>query len=409
MKKLYLICDEWENDKNFVGSELNVIKQHFDVTVIYNGCGRDDAINDEASDVYADVRFITYYRKTGLKAIMHFIRCFADKAFYKELRFLKNENITISKVSEIIRFYINGELFYDFLKKNDLIRKDEDTIYYTYWYFWKCFALTKHKKEFKNSGLITRVHGYDLYRDQIPTSYQPFKHFMDGRLDKICFIAEHGMKYYLNTFHINRADRHVLCKLGTKDFGTENYKKCSVMRIVSCATLIELKRIHLIPEALSLISDIEIEWTHFGDGELEEDISNIAEKCLASKPNITFRLAGRVPNADIMEYYRNNNIDAFIMTSRSEGNPVSVIEAMSFGIPVIAANISNIPNLVKGNGIIISENPEPKELADTICDFAKLREHEIIKMRNKSREIWEQEYRADINNRTFVEEVLMKL
>lgn len=404
MRKLYLLLDEWKNDRNFVGSELEIIKQHFDVTVICND------FSDKSECQYPEgVKFLFYKRKAGIRALLYGIKFFFDKESYKELANIKNESAKISKLSEIIRFYINGELFYKYLRDNELVEKNSDAIYYSYWYFWKCFAVAKHKSKFSNIKLITRCHGYDIYKDQIPTGYQAYKRFMDSRLDKVIFISEHGMDYYLNEFNIAKSEKHVLYRLGTfNDYDIEQLIKIPVkkeyIRIVSCSSVIELKRVDLIINALSCIDDVQIEWTHFGAGPLFSDIKLLSEERLSHKTNIKYDLKGYVENSEILRFYFESNIDAFIMTSRSEGNPISVIEAMSFGIPVIATDINNMSKLVCGNGTLISANPEPQELAAVIKTLPF--ENSI---KAASRSMWERDFQGKINNQRFVEEVLDKL
>lgn len=401
MKKLYLLLDEWKNDRNFVGSELEVIKQHFDVTVICND------FDDKASCQFPEnVRFYFYRRKAGIWAILYGLKFFLDKDLYAELKNLKTEDNKFAKFSEIIRFYINGELFHKYLGDHDFISESSDAIYYSYWYFWKCFGVVKHRDKYPGIKAITRVHGYDLYKDQIPTNYQAFKEVMDKKLDRIVFISEHGFEYYLNSFGINKLSKHLLYKLGTTNtFGLNtNSIDDSVIRIVSCSSVIELKRVELIANALSTINHQKISWVHFGNGLLYEDLKNKAKRLLDAKENIEYSFPGYVVNSEIMNYYSKNHVDAFLMVSRSEGNPVSVIEAMSFGIPVISTSITNMPNLIKGNGILISENPSPEELAEAI---KKLPFGDSI--REQSRKLWEQEYQSEINNQRFVEEVLLQL
>ena len=44
------------------------------------------------------------------------------------------------------------------------------------------------------------MHGYDLYDEQIPSGYQPFKRVMDERLERVVFISQYGMDYYLKKY-----------------------------------------------------------------------------------------------------------------------------------------------------------------------------------------------------------------
>jgi glycosyltransferase involved in cell wall biosynthesis len=64
-------------------------------------------------------------------------------------------------------------------------------------------------------------------------------------------------------------------------------------------------------------------------------------------------LPGSVPHEDIQEYY--NQADFLVHPSISEGIPVVLMEAMSKGLPVIATNITGIPELVNNekNGILV--------------------------------------------------------
>ena len=298
MRKLYLLLDEWKNDKNFVGSELEEIKKHFDVTVICNDFEDKDSVQFSNG-----IRFFFYNRKNTsgkIKAIFHAI---IDKSTWNEIRRTKSESNRISKISEIVRFYINAELFYCYLKKNGLFEDNSDAIYYSYWYFWKCFAVTKHKKDNQNIKIITRTHEYDLYTVSIPSEYQPFKCEMDKNLDKVIFIAEHGRQYYLKKYGFDSGDKYQLYHLGTKDYTILNpYEKQDKFVLVSCSSVIPRKRVGLIVDALEEIDDINIEWIHFGSGELLVELNEQANKKLGSKSNISYKLMGYTNHEDIMDF-----------------------------------------------------------------------------------------------------------
>lgn len=61
------------------------------------------------------------------------------------------------------------------------------------------------------------------------------------------------------------------------------------------------------------------------------------------------------------------NTDLYLFPSYNEGQPISVIEALAFGIPVIASNVGAIPDTIKNNenGFIIEEQ-NAKLYADKI-------------------------------------------
>lgn len=403
MRKIVILLDDWISNKNFIGNELELIKQIFDTTVV---CDYNENLKE--SDFPSGINFIQYKREKNLSIIPALLKAIFDKETWTEIKHLKTEDSKLSKISEIIRFYINSELFYYFLKRNDLISDETDALYYSYWYFFKCFAVTNHKKSSK-MNIITRTHEYDLYTVSIPSGYQPFKYAMDKNLDKIVFIAEHGRQYYLNKYGFKPSDKYALCHLGTKDYGTLNpYKKTDTLSIVSCSSVIKRKRVDLILNALSEVNNVNIEWTHFGNGDEFDALKSLATEKLGSKSNIKYNLKGYTKHEEVMKYYCENSVDLLIMAAISEGNPVSVIEAMSFGIPIISANICNMPNLVKGNGILLSENPSPTELAKAIESFATLDDETIEKMRTLSRTLWEKDYQESENIESFVSNILLK-
>lgn len=67
-----------------------------------------------------------------------------------------------------------------------------------------------------------------------------------------------------------------------------------------------------------------------------------------------------------IEVYR--HADIFVLPSHHEGMPISIIEAMASGLPIIATAVGGIPDLVihNENGILIPIN-DPLALANALC------------------------------------------
>jgi len=98
-----------------------------------------------------------------------------------------------------------------------------------------------------------------------------------------------------------------------------------------------------------------------GDGELRIPLGNeIAQKDLTH----CVYLAGS--RSDV--YQLLPGVDAFILSSKREGFPMSILEAMAAGLPVIATNVGGIPEIVKDgeNGILIPPQDQ-YSLANAIC------------------------------------------
>ena len=63
-------------------------------------------------------------------------------------------------------------------------------------------------------------------------------------------------------------------------------------------------------------------------------------------------------------------LDLAVCSSRSEGSPLSVMEYMRAGLPVVASDVGGIPDLIEPgvNGLLVAPN-DPKSLAAAIADI----------------------------------------
>ena len=407
MKKLYLLLDEWDSNRNFVGDELRLIREKYDVTIVCNSA---------YSDLEDGVRYLTYTRPSVLHALVSLLKGLADRELWHELgvAFRYRSDVcskVAGRISEAVRFYINADLFRGYMKEQGCM--ENGAIYYSYWNFWKCYAVTHIIDRYPGSRVISRIHGYELYDEQIPSGYQPFKNAMDAKLDKLIFVSETGKEHYLDKFGKTDSDKYVLYLLGTRNSLDReaclhgSYREGGKdFLLVSCSRIDSNKRVERIAKALSLINDLQLEWVHFGTGDLEDAVRSEASALLDNKVNIRYEFRGLVNNGIIHEFYRERMPDAFITASASEGNPVSVMEALSYGIPVIAPAICNFPNMIADCGILVSEECSTEELADAVVKIAGMPGDDIRKIRYNARKRWENDFDADKNNRRFVEEVL---
>ena len=91
-----------------------------------------------------------------------------------------------------------------------------------------------------------------------------------------------------------------------------------------------------------------------GDGEEHEKITQEIQK-LAIADNV--RLLGNRADVEVLMHAA----DAFLLTSISEGIPLTVIEAMFAGIPCVCTNVGGLPEIIKhgSNGLLApARNPD---------------------------------------------------
>ncbi|MEM0449104.1 MAG: glycosyltransferase, partial [Methanomassiliicoccales archaeon] len=88
-------------------------------------------------------------------------------------------------------------------------------------------------------------------------------------------------------------------------------------------------------------------------------------------------------------------------TSLSEGIPVSIMEAHSFGIPAIAPNVGGISEIVNNeNGVLMNSNPSATEIAEAIIKIIEDNNKNSI-MRANAYKNWKKNFDSAINYKQF--------
>ncbi len=101
-----------------------------------------------------------------------------------------------------------------------------------------------------------------------------------------------------------------------------------------------------------------------GDGELKEELVELT-KSLNINDNVIF-LGFRNDVKDILQL-----CNGFILTSKSEAMPISILEAMRANLVIISSNVGGIPEIIKDNETgFIFESQDHKDLAKKIAAIA---------------------------------------
>jgi len=129
-----------------------------------------------------------------------------------------------------------------------------------------------------------------------------------------------------------------------------------------------------------LLAALEILWRNgvnvrlhvAGDGPLAAGLASRLE----GRP---VRLLGRLSPGDVARWYR--GADLYVHPSHSEGAPVSVMEALSSGLPIVSTDVGGIPDLVaqEVTGLLVCPR-DPPRLAAAIGRLYEDRElHESMR------------------------------
>ena len=284
-----------------------------------------------------------------------------DKGIFKRLvslfniNFIKYLSLNKTEVKLLLIYMLYIRYYKKWLFKNTPEMNLNHTIFYSYWFSESPVALSFIKKQNPKIKFITRVHRGDLYESVHSINYFPFRQEVLNNINKVFSMSENGKRHLFEKYKID-SEKITVSKLGILEHGNISYpSNDGIFRIASCSWITSVKRVHLIVEMLSKVDSFSIKWTHFGDGELKDEIDNLAKRILP--PNISYDLKGFVDNKDIYTYYKNNSVDLFVNSSSSEGIPVSIMEAQSFGIPVMATDVGGTSEIVNNdNGYLIENN-----------------------------------------------------
>lgn len=410
MNRIVIITDNFPfrpGENTFILPELEELSKNYKIEIITAGMDEEIPGFSKKFDL-KDIKVKKVkYPKFGIKdKIKIALKCIFSIDYYKNIFSKKCDLKTfIKRESECRNFYFSAYYLNKYLKDNKYFTEESisKTIFYSFWSNSNLLALCLEKKKNKNIKVVARAHGYDLYNERRVGLHQPYKNVMDKFVDRQLFVSNLGKKYYLEHFaHDKNNFKYVLSYLGIKDNGIQKFEKNNVIKIVSCSNLIPLKRVELIIEELSLIKDKEIEWVHFGDGVLKESLIKLAGEKLGS--NIKYEFKGYVENKDIIKFYKNNSTDLFIHLSETEGCPVALSEAASFGIPIIATDAGGVREIVNNKiGKLIPVDFKKGTVANFINEYTKLSGKEINDYRESARSIFLERFNAKNNSSNIIQ------
>lgn len=404
MQKLFLATDGFpygSTERNFVLPEIVRLRQYYDITVISHADMKEIVAGAVYEEQLENVRLVHFPRPIitvadKIKALLLYI---IDGDGRREIReILADRQNRRERLYQSLSFWAQSLSDQKTLHRSGLLNKNEPIIYYSFWYTYFCYSMVREGHRYPNVKIITRTHGHDLYHERVPGGRQPFKHQMEKRLERIVFACEYGKRYYgdkVKDAYID-SDKLKVCKLGTDPArrgmpigdGGE-------WQLVSCSNAIPLKRIELIIDGLAQITEHNIHWTHIGDGSDLMRLQEYAGHRLGEKKNIRYTFAGYVRNVTL--FYEQHQVDCFITTSSTEGGcPVSIQEAMSYGIPVIGTAVGGITEMIADNGILLSKDPQGEEVAKAIESIAGADKEIISKMKESSYARWKAEF--DVND-----------
>lgn len=409
MKTLFLLTNAFPygNWEPYLETEIKYYDQ-FDKVYIFALQIRKEHLNTKRT-VGNNIEVIPILKASNITYLLYTIKTLVDKNLYKEfIRLIKTNRLTWTNIVNMLVFFSRAHYEADLVLKKMKGKVEENSIFYSYRFEYQPYVAILLKKKWKlNSKIVSRAHGYDLYEERHKGSYIPMREGILKEIDYVFPCSEHGSLYLKRRFP-QYQEKISVRFLGTIRHNLPEYFKSEKYRIVSCSNVVPVKRIESIIESLMEITDRKVVWAHFGDGPL---MNEIKEKAKELPPNIEVLFKGHVNNEELMKVYEKEVFDIFVNVSSSEGIPVSIMEAMSFGIPCIATDVGGTKEVVENklNGFLVGENCKIEQLRNLINCFINMSDVEYLAFREEARKSWERKYNADKNYLEFSELLLTHL
>ena len=241
---------------------------------------------------------------------------------------------------------------------------------------------------------FSRGHGGDIYANRRGLKHLPMQRVALRELYAILPDSEAGV-VHLRKKYPKFSHKVELGRLGVDEHAPAAASNDGRLHVVSVSSLLPVKRVHLIAAALKYTRR-EIKWTHIGGG---ETLSLVLVESREIGENVEVDLKGQVTHEDVLAWFKENPADVFVNVSSSEGLPVSIMEAFSYGIPAIVTAVGGMPEIVTEDcGVLLESNFKPEELAAIlevwdVSDTAR-RDAALAKQRTEYSSVKNQKYFA---------------
>ena len=398
-KELYIISKSYPflTGEEFVKKELIELKKYFSKIVLFpltsdnnkmrwmpEGVELNTALTATSRYVPPKYFLINVFLLLNILGI-EFIKSQKKITIIKNLRELANS---------ILQAKILSEKFISELHNVETI------CFYSIWMDDGALMLSILKSQNKIPDFFFRLHGYDLFDERRVGNYMPFRYYNFKNVKKIFILSQAGYDYIYRK-NIFREKLHVIYS-GLYDNGINPFNANSIFTLVSCSNFYPVKRIDKIVGSLSFIK-FPIRWIHFGDGKVMDEVKTLASKL---PENIEVVFKGNVDNDELMKFYSTTSVNLFIHLSDSEGLGMAIVEAQSFGIPTLAADVGGIVNVVnEETGILVAADLPLNEIAKQITGFV-LSEKNTFAYRTKVKQYCEKHFDAETNYKLLFKNII---
>lgn len=139
-------------------------------------------------------------------------------------------------------------------------------------------------------------------------------------------------------------------------------------------------------DALASLPAGEVLTSIIGDGPLADSL----QERVGSEDIREVRFAGAIHDAGSLFA----GFDAFVLSSRTEGTPMVLLEAMAAGVPVIATRVGGVPDVIDEDSGFLVSSGDATGIAEAICSVRRHPE-EAARRVGRAREILRDRFAYD--------------
>lgn len=280
------------------------------------------------------------------------------------------------------------------------------TLFYTFWFDLATAGLAL-VAERRPVNYLSRAHGHDIYMDRCNGLRAKA-----ARRSKAVFTAGEAGAIALRKLFPECADKISVRRLGTLkpdvDILSRHHRRVdNRLTFLSVARVEPGKGVDLNYKMLRALAiareSCEIRWIHVGDGSLMDQLrETVVGDCPA---NLKVDLRGTLRNEKVHDIYCQEDIDWMMLLSEREGLPISLCEALSYGVPVVSTMVEGSDEAIDDDcGVLLAPDPEPEEFVRGMLPYIES-EHRYRVMSENAFDRWKLLFDARKLRKSFVEEI----
>ncbi len=386
----YFLTEFPERTQTFVRDEIISLRQRgMNITILAFRPGKGFSTEDakhytDATVQYTPAKYISIVKR--LLLFSHFL-------IFKPYKFLRTLATFRSYESKLVNYDITYVM--EIAYKVQLLNIQHIHVHFA----WGASDLALFVSKLTGIPFSITTHANDIFTNPIELK----KKIKASK--NIITISQFNKDYLRKNYtednnELNNKIKVIHCGVNISEFSnTINKKESEVFQIFCVGRLVEKKGIEFLIKACSLLTKktnrifrCEI----IGDGPLMNELVQLRNDLQLenivnfSGPDEHENILSRLRNADVFVLpcvvASNNDMD---------GIPVSLMEAMALGIPVISTRVSGIPELIKAGGFLC-EQKQDAELSERINDIMQMDLNDRKSFGLEGKKVIEKEFNRNI-------------